>query len=87
MEDIFTKHFLCQIKSQDSLDRLEIVGESRYPGALPPVLETFRRAFSPDQNDFPSDSEDVTTENTSVSAGYADNGHLFLAQSTDSRFS
>ena len=48
------------------------------------MLETFRRAFSPDQTDFPSVSEDVTTENTSVSAGYADNGHLFLAQSTDS---
>ena len=24
-------------------------GESRYPGALPPVLENFRRAFSPDR--------------------------------------
>ena len=28
-------------------------GESRYPGAFPPVLETFRRAFSPGQTDCP----------------------------------
>ena len=26
-------------------------GESRYPGALPPVLENFRRAFSPGPTD------------------------------------
>ena len=34
-------------------------GESRYPGALPPVLENFRRAFSPRPTDCPWDSEDV----------------------------
>ena len=28
-------------------------GESRYPGALPPALETFRGAFSPDPTDYP----------------------------------
>ena len=28
-------------------------GESRYPGALPPLLENFRRAFSPDPTDCP----------------------------------
>ena len=33
-------------------------GESRYPGALPPVLENFRRAFSPDATDCPWVSED-----------------------------
>ena len=27
-------------------------GESRYPGALPPLLENFRRAFSPGPTDF-----------------------------------
>ena len=27
-------------------------GESRYPGALPPLLEKFRRAFSPGPTDF-----------------------------------
>ena len=32
--------------------------ESRYPGALPPVLENFRRAFSPGSTDCPWVSED-----------------------------
>ena len=35
--------------------------ESRYPGALPPVLENFRRAFSPSRTDCPWVSEDVLT--------------------------
>ena len=33
-------------------------GESRYPGAFPPVLENFRRAFSPVPTDHPRVSED-----------------------------
>ena len=33
-------------------------GESRYPGALPPVLENLRRAFSPRPTDCPWVSED-----------------------------
>ena len=33
-------------------------GESRYPGALPPMLENFRRAFSPGPTDCPWVSED-----------------------------
>ena len=33
-------------------------GESRYPGALSPVLENFRLAFSPDPTDCPWVSED-----------------------------
>ena len=33
-------------------------GESRYPGAFPPVLENFRRAFSPGPTDCPWVSED-----------------------------
>ena len=33
-------------------------GESRYPGALPPVLENFHRAFSPGPTDCPWVSED-----------------------------
>ena len=32
--------------------------ESRYKGALPPLLENFRRAFSPDPTDCPWVSED-----------------------------
>ena len=36
-------------------------GESRYPGSLPPVLENFRRAFSPGSTDCPWVSEDVQT--------------------------
>ena len=34
-------------------------GENRYPGAFPPVLENFRRAFSPGPTDCPWVSEDV----------------------------
>ena len=33
-------------------------GESRYPGALPPMIEKFRRAFSPGPTDCPWVSED-----------------------------
>ena len=33
-------------------------GESRYPGAFPPVLENFCRAFSPGPTDCPWVSED-----------------------------
>ena len=33
-------------------------GESRYPGAFPPVLENFCRAFSPAPTDHPRVSED-----------------------------
>ena len=33
-------------------------GESRYPGALPPILENFCRAFSPGPTDRPWVSED-----------------------------
>ena len=33
--------------------------ESRYPEALPPVLENFRRSFSPDLTDCPWVSEDI----------------------------
>ena len=32
--------------------------ETRYPGALPPVLENFRCSFSPEQTDCPWVSED-----------------------------
>ena len=39
-------------------------GESRYPGALPPVLENFRRAFSPRPTDCPWVSEDVCFHET-----------------------
>ena len=35
-------------------------GESQYPGAFPPILENFRRAFSPGPTDRPWVSEDDT---------------------------
>ena len=41
-------------------------GESRYPGALPPVLENFRRAFSPGPTDCPWVSEDESQWNNLV---------------------
>ena len=42
---------------------MEMPGESRYPGALPPVLENFRRAFSPCPTDCPWVSEDEACAN------------------------
>ena len=41
-------------------------GESRYPGAFPPVLENFRRAFSPGPTDCPWVSEDVLIQSDKV---------------------
>ena len=38
-------------------------GESRYPGAFPPVLENFRRAFSPGPTDCPWVSENERVQN------------------------
>ena len=43
----------CREKRRDDED-----GKSRYPGALSPVLENFRRAFSLDPTDCPWVSED-----------------------------
>ena len=42
-----TKHFLCPIRSQHSLDRLEMVRWESVPGAFPPVLKTFVAPFLP----------------------------------------
>ena len=41
-------------------------GESRYPGAFPPVLKTFRRAFFPGPTDRPWVSEDVKGQSTMI---------------------
>ena len=41
-------------------------GESLYPGALPPLLENFRCAFSPDPTDCPWVSEDVVSGTMSL---------------------
>ena len=41
-------------------------GERRYPGALTPVLENFRPAFSPDPTDCPWVSEDAPILSNSV---------------------
>ena len=50
-----TKHVLCPIRSRHPLEFLEVVR----PGALSPVLEHFRPAFSPDVTDYPRVSEDA----------------------------
>ena len=54
-----TNYILCPIRSQHSLDLLEM-GKSQYPGArLLSVLKNFRRAFSLEPVDCPWVSEDV----------------------------
>ena len=54
-------------------------GESRYPGALSPVLENFRRAFSPDPTDCPWVSEDEIFPEGRVKAVYRFYPFPFLA--------
>ena len=50
--------FCAQSGAAIRLNFWNYLGESRYPGALLPVLENFRRAFSPDPTDYPWVSED-----------------------------
>ena len=58
-----TKHFLCPIRSRHpvTLNFWKLSGESRYPGALLPLLENFCPSFSPDSTDYPWVSEDGQT--------------------------
>ena len=55
-------------------------GESRYPRALPPVLENFRRAFSPGPTDCPWVSEDVLADGGKAFAHVAVNGLQTLSE-------
>ena len=57
-----TKHFCAQSGASIRLTVWKWSGESRYPRALPPVLENFRRAFSPSPTDCPWVSEDVLAD-------------------------
>ena len=50
--------FCAQSGASIGLNFWKWFGESRYPGALPALLENFRRAFSPDPTDCPWVSED-----------------------------
>ena len=54
-----TEHFFAQSGTSILLTVWKWSGESQYPEALPPVLENFRRAFSPDLTDCPWVSEDI----------------------------
>ena len=45
--------FCAQSRGSIRLNVWKWSGESRYPGALPPALETFRDAFSLDPTDYP----------------------------------
>ena len=54
------KHFCAQSGASNRLTVWKWSGESRYPGAFPPVLENFCRAFSPGPTDCPWVSEDET---------------------------
>ena len=51
--------FCAQSGASNRLTVWKWSGESRYPGALPPMLENFRRAFSPGPTDCPWVSEDA----------------------------
>ena len=57
-----TKHFCAQSGASIRLTVWKWSGESRYPRSLPPVLENFRRAFSPGPTDCPWVSEDVLAD-------------------------
>ena len=60
--------FCCQSGAGIRLNFWKWSGESRYPGALPPVFENFRPAFSPDLTDCPWVSEDGNLLGIIVSA-------------------
>ena len=51
--------FCAQSGASIGLNFWKWFGKSQYPGALPPVLENFRSAFSPDPTDCPWVSEDA----------------------------
>ena len=53
-----TKPFCAQSGTSILLTVWKWSGESRYPGAFPPLLENFCRAFSPGPTDRPWVSED-----------------------------
>ena len=57
-----TKHFCAKSGASIRLTVWKWSGESWYPRALPPVLENFRRAFSPGPTDCPWVSEDVLAD-------------------------
>ena len=58
MGTIIQSIFCAQSGAGIGLNFWKWSGESRYPGALPPLLENFRRAFSPEPTDCPWVSED-----------------------------
>ena len=53
-----TKLFYAQSGVSIRLTVCKWSGKSRYPGAFPPMLENFRRAFFPRPTDCPGVSED-----------------------------
>ena len=67
--------FCAQSGASIRLNFWKQFGESRYPGALSPVLENFRPAFTPDPTDCPWVSEDgiLPTPRVFIS-GYASTG-------------
>ena len=66
-----TKYFLCPIRSRHPLEFLEMVHPPWYPGALPPLLENYCRAFSPDPTDCPWVSEDGSISEYYVTINHA----------------
>ena len=56
--------FCAQSGASNRLTVWKWSGESRYPGAFPPVLENFRRGFSPGPTDRPWVSEDEFMQNS-----------------------
>ena len=73
MGTIIKSIFCAQSGAGIRLNFWEKLGESRYPGALSPVLENFRRALSPDSTDCPWVSEDAIIPAGCVLQGVAEN--------------
>ena len=55
---IIQSMFWAQSGARIRLTLWKLSGESRYPGAFPPVLENFRHELSPDPIDCPWVSEE-----------------------------
>ena len=87
MGTIIQRFFCAQSGAGIRLNFWKWFGKSRYPGALSPVLENFRRAYSLDPTDCPwvSDSEDALFRTNRKSDIRSVNcislvGHIFMAR-------
>ena len=80
LDTIIQSIFCAQSGASNRLTVWKWSGESRYPGAFPPVLENFCRAFSPGPTDRPWVSEDGWDEKKQSKTLADPKFHCFLGK-------